>query len=131
MADFQYYNGTSWADVPEYAHPTDEGVLDVTWPPVTDLTLAGKPCGAVGLPKMLFKSPFMTQQGWAFWQAFFSAGEESHVVKLKLYDTRTSAWVKYQLDLYRPVGTCRPRATGTAPIFTEIEIRGENLEVTT
>ncbi len=126
MGNFQYKNSSgNWVDVPDYAHPDDEGgeiVLMRPEPTARDAT--GLPCGAVGLPAIVIRSKIMRGDGWAWWQSFFADAEtlSTTLNGLTAFDPRTGQWKKYYGTLLRPTGKCKPGASLVRTVYEDVEI---------
>jgi len=89
----KYYTGAAWADVPTKAlYSTYRGTCHVSYPQAADFDGAGAPCGAVGRPTIIIESPWLTDEGLAFWRAFFATPTETYAdIQLMLFDVRTGA----------------------------------------
>lgn len=126
MASFQYKNSGVWTDVPDYAHPDDEGgSIAVEWPAPTARDGNGLPCGALGLPRIVIKFDRMLGTGMAWWNAFFSTATDLSVTitGLSAYEPRAASWKKYTGTLIRPVyGQVQPAATAGRTWYLNGEI---------
>lgn len=132
MGNFQYLNGAVWTDVPDVAHPTDEGgEITLQWPEPTAIDGTGKPCGAFGSPRIIIRSAKMRGDGWAWWQAFFSGSNlYATMAGLKAYDQRTGTWKQCTNGiLFRPKGVCRPAGSLAMTLYEGVEIVIEGVTV--
>ena len=132
MAAFQYKSGT-WQDIPDVAHPDDQGSISVEYPEAADRDGMGNPCGAVGLPRIVVRSSIMTGTGWNWWQAFFAnATALSAAISVTAFDPRTGTWPKWAGTLIRPTaGNVQPGATAARTLYQDVEIVIEQVASTT
>lgn len=132
MANFQYKSGT-WQDIPDYAHPDDEGSVQVLYPEAAERDGLGVPCGAIGLPHIEIAARLMTGTGWNWWHAFFGGATALSVaISVTAYDPRTGAWVKYAGTLLRPsAGAVQPGTGAASTIYRDVTIIVDRITVTT
>lgn len=134
MGDFQRKNGASWEDIPDYAHPDDEGgEISLEYPEPTARDGVGAPCGAVGLPHIVIRSKIMRGDGWMWWQNLFSDTTSLYVTipGITAFDKRSGTWKKFTGKLFRPNGLVRPASTLTRTIFQDVEIIVDSVTETT
>lgn len=134
MGNFQYKSGGNWVDVPDYAHPDDEGgSMAVEHPQPDGFNGLGQPCGVVGLPRIVIHAKLLTGAGWAWYQAFFGNTTDlvATVTGLTAYDVRSGTWRKYTGTLLRPTGTVRPGATLARTLYEDVEIIIDGVTETT
>lgn len=134
MGNFQYKSGSTWYDVPDYAHPDNEGgSIALVRPEPTAKDGLGAPCGAVGQANVVIRASRLRGDGWAWWQTFFANANElsTTLAGITAYDERSGTW-KQCTDgrLLRPKGTCRPGASLVRTLYSDIEIVIENVTVT-
>ena len=131
MANFKYYTGSTWADVPDLAHPEDEsGSIRLKYPEATDRDGNGAPCGMIGLPEIEIKSETMQGTGWDFWQAFFAdEAAETADVSLQVWNERVGDWLRYAGELLRPrCESIRPGSTALATEYRGVALTVINAE---
>lgn len=112
MGNYQYKSGSTWTDVPDIAHPLDDGGgVNVVWPAAEARDGSGAPCGAIGLPRIEITSPWLPAAGWAWYTTFFATTTDLTVTLtgLTAWDARSGAWVKYTGALHRPQGSYNGR----------------------
>lgn len=131
MANFQYKNST-WQDIPDYAHPDDEGSIQVVYPEATDRDGLGAPCAAVGSPHIAIQAQLMTGTGWNWWHAFFASADAlTAAVSITAYNPRTGTWTKYAGTLLRPLASTVQPGTGAAStVYRDVSIIVERISVT-
>jgi len=111
----------AWTDVPGNAtEGTFEGTVEVRFPRSVDKTLSGRPCAAIGLPKIIIESPMMTGNAMSFWQGFFSASSDTtasiilHIFNPRSAYTGSAAWVAACGLMSRPTfSSIRPGSSGS------------------
>ncbi len=123
---FQYKTsaGAAWADVPVGAWPETDGALFVDHPKAEALDGLGRPCGAYGRPRIVIRSPHMTQTGITFWQGLFASPSDEHVtIWLKAYDPRSGSWSPWSGVLHRPTfDDLAPGAGASNTLYNDVEI---------
>lgn len=124
---FRYKSGGMWFDVPDAAHPDDEGgEIALVRPEPTGRDGNGLPCGAVGRPAIIVRSRLMRGDGWNFWNAFFSNDgmlSTTALEGLTALDPRTGQWRGCTSGiLLRPTGKCRAGASAATTLYEEVEI---------
>lgn len=100
----KWKNGTSWETVPSAAlYGTYGGTLHVEYPQPEDKDGLGRPCGAVGRPRIVIETPFLTETGMAFWRARFPDTSMTWVgITVEVFDHRAGSTVRYDGLLLRP-----------------------------
>ena len=126
MADFQYKSASTanWADVDKYAyHGTYAGTIRLVRPEALDRTIAGRACGAIGLPYIQLQSSVMTACGMNFWQGRLSPGALDAEFWLSGYDPQTGLWSKWTGWLERPRFSRVQIGTGNVnTLYFDVEI---------
>lgn len=105
MGLFQYKDST-WKDIPDYAHPDDDGTVLVVYPEASDMGLDGLPCGMVGLPYIRIAANAMLGTGVDWWNdRFYSQSDEYVAISITAVNPRDSmgTWSKWAGYLLRPV----------------------------
>jgi len=125
---FQYKTSAEGTaiDVPVEAWPRDDGVLFLEYPKLPELDGVAAPCGGLGKPRIVFRSPEMTGDGMTFWQGLFStATTESVTIWLKVFNPRgtTNTWEWWTGTMHRPkFSDPSPGAGPSDTIFRNVEI---------
>jgi hypothetical protein len=131
MADFQYYTGSAWADVPALACPEQEtGAAVVVYPAAEDVSGAGAACGAFGLPRVEIRAERMYASGLAFWNAFLASATtlEASGVQVTAWDPWSGDWVQCSGTLLRPAWE-RALHSGAELVFQGVTIVLRNVTV--
>jgi len=98
-----YKTTGSWTAIPTAALAgTYGGSYHIEYPAAEDTTLSGLPCGAFGKPKIIIRSPLISDAGVDFWRDLFAAGALSASVSLEVWDDRLGAVTRYVGNLLRP-----------------------------
>jgi len=136
MGNFQYKTSSagSWTDMPLTAyHGTFEGSYELIYPESQFKTGLGRPCAAIGMPKIKLSSNIMTASGMNFWQSKFSSTSTLDVeFWISVRNSRNDLWEKYTGWLLRP--TYNRVAIGTGSLNTmyyDVEITVDLVESTT
>jgi hypothetical protein len=132
MADFQYWDGAAWQNVPFEAQLGPRTKLAVVWPEAKDLDGYGQPCGAVGRPDIVLEYDSLSQTGMAFWQSFFAdATAMSAVAEITCPNDRLSnVWSRWYAYLARPQHDAVPALIGYPIIYHRVRLLFRNAYVT-
>lgn len=127
MALFQYKtaSGGAWLDVPVSAYQgTLEGTFEVRYPEPQSKTGVGRPCAAIGEPKIVIESRVMTASGMSFWQGMFQTIESlDKEFWLTARESRSGIWNKYSGWLLRPTYSRIQVGTGSLnTLYHDVEI---------
>lgn len=100
----QYKTGGSWTAISDDALAgTWGGTCHVEYPEAVDRDGNGLPCGAVGKPRVVIRTPWMTDTGMGFWRAFFTLSTDTYAaISIEVFDPRTGTDVKLAGYLERP-----------------------------
>lgn len=127
MGNFQYKtsSGGSWTDVPLSAyHGSYEGTYELIYPQPQAVTGMGRPCAAIGLPKIKLSSTLMTASGMSFWQGKFASDSSLDAeFWLTVRNARNDTWEKYTGWLLRPSYNRIQIGTGSLnTMYSDVEI---------
>lgn len=121
-----YWNGGAWAAIPTAAlMSTYRGTMHMEYPEVADRDGLGAPCGAVGRPTCIIRSPWMTDTGLDFWRDLFAAATDTYVAfDFECYDYRQDTTTKWTGYLCWPVFGSEGRgAAAASTVYRDVEIR--------
>ena len=89
----QYWTGAAWAAIPAAAlYGTYDGTCAVLYPRPQAYTNSGKPCAAIGAPKIVIETPWMSDAGMNFWRdRIGSTSVEYSVEDFQIWDMRSES----------------------------------------
>jgi hypothetical protein len=127
---FQYWTGAAWANIPDAALGSthEGGTFVLEYPRANERDGDGDPCGAVGNPRIVMRTPRMTGTGMAHWTGQFGAiTDEYATYDQEIYNERDASTDKMTGNLLWPrFSRVFVGSTAAKTMFYDVEIVIEN-----